>query len=123
MDASAAAEGHNPLCGDKITVYVRIDDDSITDVSFEGAGCAISQASASIMTEQVAHSTKAAASDCIAEVMNQFDRDQEDPPAMRGDMAALAGVRDAGVENAQRRARRRTTKRDDRRVDDVWTRQ
>ena len=93
MDASAAAEGHNPLCGDKITVYVRIDDDSITDVSFEGAGCAISQASASIMTEQVAHSTKAAASDCIAEVMNQFDRDQEDPPAMRGDMAALAGVR------------------------------
>ncbi|MBT8444722.1 MAG: SUF system NifU family Fe-S cluster assembly protein [Gammaproteobacteria bacterium] len=93
MDASAAAEGHNPLCGDKITVYVRIDDDSIADVSFEGVGCAISQASASIMTEQVAHGTKAEAKGCIEEVMKQFDRGQEDPPVAQSDMAALAGVR------------------------------
>jgi len=92
-NASAAAEGHNPLCGDKITVYVRINDESIEEVAFEGVGCAISQASASIMTEQVEHRTTAEARDCIEEVMNQFDRSIENPPAAQSDMAALAGVR------------------------------
>jgi nitrogen fixation NifU-like protein len=45
------AHGHNPLCGDRVTVYVTLDGDRIEDVSFEGRGCAISQASASLMTE------------------------------------------------------------------------
>jgi nitrogen fixation NifU-like protein len=45
------ANGHNPLCGDRVTVYVEMDGDRISDVSFEGRGCAISQASASLMTE------------------------------------------------------------------------
>ena len=45
------ANGHNPLCGDRITVYVELDGDRIKDVSFEGRGCAISTASASLMTE------------------------------------------------------------------------
>jgi nitrogen fixation NifU-like protein len=45
------ANGHNPLCGDRVTVYVDLDGDTIKDVSFEGRGCAISQASASLMTE------------------------------------------------------------------------
>ena len=45
------AEGHNPLCGDKVTVYVKVDNDIIQDVSFQGNGCAISVASASLMTE------------------------------------------------------------------------
>jgi nitrogen fixation protein NifU and related proteins len=45
------ANGHNPLCGDRVTVYVALDGDRIEDVSFEGRGCAISQASASLMTE------------------------------------------------------------------------
>ena len=45
------AHGHNPLCGDRITVYVTLDGDRIGDVSFQGRGCAISQASASLMTE------------------------------------------------------------------------
>ena len=49
-DADSAA-GHNPLCGDRLTVYVRVAGDKIEDVSFQGAGCAISTASASIMTE------------------------------------------------------------------------
>ena len=45
------AHGHNPLCGDRVTVYVTLEDGRIKDVSFEGRGCAISQASASLMTE------------------------------------------------------------------------
>ena len=52
-NADRSARGDNPLCGDKITVYVRLDGDVVDDVSFQGAGCAISQASASLMTAAV----------------------------------------------------------------------
>lgn len=52
-DASATAAGHNPLCGDKVTVYLRLDDVRITDIAFQGSGCAISKASASLMTDAV----------------------------------------------------------------------
>ena len=48
---SHTAKGHNPLCGDRVTVYLQVADDKIEDVSFEGRGCAISTASASLMTE------------------------------------------------------------------------
>ena len=51
--ATHDAIGHNPLCGDKITVHVRVDGDSVAGISFEGQGCAISQASASLLTEAV----------------------------------------------------------------------
>ena len=50
-EPSHFAHGHNPLCGDRVTVYVTLDGERIKDVSFEGRGCAISQASASLMTE------------------------------------------------------------------------
>jgi len=50
-DADRTGQGYNPLCGDKITVYLKLDGDTVTDVSFEGSGCAISTASASLMTE------------------------------------------------------------------------
>src|ERR1044072_5786945 len=49
-DADLKAEGYNPLCGDKINVYLKLDDNKITDISFEGSGCAISKSSASMMT-------------------------------------------------------------------------
>ncbi len=52
-DASATAAGHNPLCGDKVTVYLRLDDSRIADIAFQGSGCAISKASASLMTDAV----------------------------------------------------------------------
>lgn len=52
-EADHKAEGHNPLCGDQLTVYLRLDGDRIADVSFVGHGCAISTASASLMTEAV----------------------------------------------------------------------
>jgi nitrogen fixation protein NifU and related proteins len=55
------AHGHNPLCGDRVTVYVELDGDRIKDVSFEGRGCAISTASASLMTETLKGKTLAEA--------------------------------------------------------------
>ena len=50
-DATAQVEGHNPLCGDQLTVYVRVADGVVKDVSFQGVGCAISKSSASLMTD------------------------------------------------------------------------
>lgn len=58
-DASHRADGHNPLCGDEIHVYVNLKDGVITDVSFQGAGCAISMASASMMTAALKGKTQA----------------------------------------------------------------
>lgn len=52
-EGARRAEGHNPLCGDQIVVYLKLNDDVIEDARFEGAGCAISKASASMMTEAV----------------------------------------------------------------------
>ena len=52
-DADASADGHNPLCGDKLKVYVRTKDGKVEAVGFEGSGCAISTASASMMTENL----------------------------------------------------------------------
>jgi nitrogen fixation protein NifU and related proteins len=52
-DADRKAEGLNPLCGDRVTIFVRLEDGAMKDVSFQGSGCAISTASASMMTEKV----------------------------------------------------------------------
>ena len=52
-DATGHAEGHNPLCGDQLTVWLRLEGDVVADVSFHGSGCAISKASASLMTAAV----------------------------------------------------------------------
>src|SRR5713101_569147 len=55
------AEGYNPLCGDKVTLYLRLKDDRIADASFQGSGCAISTASASLLTETLKGKTQAEA--------------------------------------------------------------
>jgi len=60
-DANRKAEGFNALCGDRITLYVRLENDVITDVGFEGTGCAIFKASASLMTQALKGKTKAEA--------------------------------------------------------------
>ncbi len=59
--ANRIAEGHNPLCGDRVTVYLRLENDIIRDVSFQGEGCAISKASASMMTELLKGKSRAEA--------------------------------------------------------------
>jgi nitrogen fixation NifU-like protein len=68
--ADGHAEGRNPLCGDQITVWLKLDGDVISDVSFEGSGCAISKASASLMTTAVKGKTR-------AEVQRLFQRFHE----------------------------------------------
>jgi nitrogen fixation NifU-like protein len=65
--ADRRAEGHNPLCGDRTTVFLRLEGDRVADVRFQGAGCSISTASASMMTESVKGKTR-------AEVDRLFDR-------------------------------------------------
>ena len=57
-DATARAEGYNPLCGDRLTLYLRMEGDKISDIAFKGAGCAISTASASILTETLKGKTR-----------------------------------------------------------------
>jgi len=66
-DASHLAVGHNPLCGDRATVYLHVEGDVVTDVSFEGSGCSISTASASMMTDALKGKT-------VAEVKALFER-------------------------------------------------
>jgi len=61
LEGAACADGYNPLCGDKVTVYVKLDGDRISDVSFQGSGCAISTASASILTDTLKGKTRAEA--------------------------------------------------------------
>jgi nitrogen fixation NifU-like protein len=61
IDDGRKAEGYNPLCGDKLTVYVRVENDRIIDAAFQGSGCAISKASASLMTDMVKGKTVAEA--------------------------------------------------------------
>jgi len=92
-DADSTAEGHNPLCGDKVTVYLKLGDDGIEDIAFEGVGCAIALASASIMTERIDHKTPDEARRDIERVIGQFDQGAAPPEAAPGDMAALSGVR------------------------------
>ena len=69
-DADRHADGFNPLCGDKLVVYVNLDADTITDVRFEGSGCAISKASASLMTDSVKGKTLVEARELIGRFLN-----------------------------------------------------
>jgi nitrogen fixation protein NifU and related proteins len=92
--ADAHADGHNPLCGDRLSVFVKMSGDRIEDLKFEGKGCAISTASASLMTEAVKGKDKAAVSHLFEQVHNLLT--QQDAPAgpELGKLAALQGVRE-----------------------------
>ncbi len=91
--ADCVVVGHNPLCGDKLTLYLRLNSQRIENLTFEGTGCAISMASASIMTETLKHHELGNAQNKISEVMKQFEAPDCDEPTVSGDMAALSGVR------------------------------
>jgi len=94
-NADIKAEGYNPLCGDKLTVYIKLDNDVISDVSFQGEGCAISVASASLMTDQLMGKTEVEA-EKIFETFHELvtDRDSEIDLEKVGKLGALAGVRE-----------------------------
>jgi nitrogen fixation NifU-like protein len=91
--ADASVEGFNPMCGDRLTVRLRLDEDKISDIRFEGQGCAISTASASMMTEAVKGRTRSEALR-LFERVHQLLTDDAAPPADElGKLAALSGVR------------------------------
>lgn len=95
-DADADAEGYNPLCGDRLRVWVRLGaGDVIEDVSFEGIGCAISQASASLMTTTVKGRTRAEALDLFTRFHDLVAGDPSPaaPPGL-GKLTVFAGVRE-----------------------------
>jgi nitrogen fixation NifU-like protein len=92
-NANRKAEGHNPLCGDKLTVWLRMEGDLIEDAAFQGSGCAISRASASLMTVAVKGKRKAEAEKLFEQfrrlITGTLQPDQE--PSL-GKLAAFAGV-------------------------------
>ncbi len=94
-DATRTSQGYNPLCGDRLTLYLKIDRDRIAGIAFEGSGCAISKASASLMTDAVKGTS-------VTDALALFDRfhvmittppDQPIEEEGVGKLAALAGVR------------------------------
>jgi nitrogen fixation NifU-like protein len=94
-DADRHADGFNPLCGDKLTLYVRLDGDRISDVSFNGSGCAISVASASLLTETVKGKTVPQAESLFAKMHDLLTRENaEVDVASLGKLGALSGVRE-----------------------------
>ena len=94
-DADRKAEGFNPLCGDRLTLYVKIEDDRVADVSFDGSGCAISVASASMLTESVKGRTVRQAEELFSKMHDLLTRQDVavDVPAL-GKLGALSGVRE-----------------------------
>ena len=97
-DASHQSQGHNPLCGDRLTLYLAVADGVIQDVGFKGAGCAISTASASMMTEALKGKTEAeveaifgAFHDLVTGKVAEADSD------VLGKLAVFGGVRDYPV--------------------------
>ncbi|HEX7113684.1 MAG TPA: SUF system NifU family Fe-S cluster assembly protein [Steroidobacter sp.] len=93
--ADASADGHNPLCGDKLTLYVNLDGERIREAKFEGSGCAISVASASLLTEAIKGRTKSEVRALFEDVHALLTRqDAEIDPARLGKLAALGGVRE-----------------------------
>ena len=97
LQGGRKAEGYNPLCGDRLTVYLRVENDTITDVAFHGSGCAISKASASLMTDEVKGRSVAEARD----LFDRFHRMVTTPPDRAvedmGKLSAFAGVREFPV--------------------------
>lgn len=93
-DADHHAVGHNPLCGDKVVVYLRMEGDRIADIRFQGQGCAVSQASASMMTESVKGKTRAEA-EALFERFHELltGTEPETAPPELGKLAIFAGVR------------------------------
>ena len=98
-NAEFSAEGFNPLCGDQLTVYLNLDEGIVSDISFEGSGCAISKAAASMMTQAVKQKTKAQAEELFQEFHSMVtgELDEEIEENHLGNLKIFAGVRDFPV--------------------------
>ncbi|TDJ56176.1 MAG: SUF system NifU family Fe-S cluster assembly protein [Planctomycetota bacterium] len=92
-DAGRRSEGYNPLCGDRVTVYLALDGEVISDVAFEGVGCAISTAAASLMTEAVKGKTMTEATVLFERFREMVTADAKPGHESLGKLEAFAGVR------------------------------
>jgi nitrogen fixation protein NifU and related proteins len=103
--ANHSAEGYNPLCGDHLTVYLNLEDNAVKEISFEGSGCAISKAAASMMTQAVKGKSKQQAEQLFTEfhgmvtgdMDNDEDEDEENGAGDLGNLRVFAGVREFPV--------------------------
>jgi nitrogen fixation NifU-like protein len=93
-DANRNAEGHNPLCGDRVAVHLRVEDGRVDGISFQGSGCAISTASASLMTEALRGKTVEEAHALFQGFHTLLTRGTEGDLAELGKLAVFAGVRE-----------------------------
>jgi nitrogen fixation NifU-like protein len=96
-DANRKAEGFNPLCGDRLTLYVKLKDGVIADATFEGSGCAISTASASLLTESIKGKTEHEAEMLFQSFRDVVTGGGGTPNTDLGKLDVLAGVREFPV--------------------------
>lgn len=96
-DADRTADGDNPLCGDRLTVYVKIRDGVIRDIGFTGNGCAVSTASASLMTEALLGKTEGEAEELFGKFHDMVAGPVRGARGSLGKLEALSGVRDYPV--------------------------
>src|SRR6266550_6950156 len=97
--ANHSAEGFNPLCGDHLTVYLNLEDDAVKEISFEGSGCAISKAAASMMTQAVKGKSKQEAEQLFTEFhgMVTGELDEDTTTNDLGNLKIFSGVREFPV--------------------------
>ena len=92
-DANRSAEGFNPLCGDQIQVYVKLEDDRIRDIGFQGSGCAISRASASLMTSALKGKSAGEAEELFQRFHRLVTSEEAADPEALGKLTGFSGVR------------------------------
>ena len=97
--ANYSAEGYNPLCGDQLTVYLNLEDDTVKEIGFEGSGCAISKAAASMMTQAVKGKSKADVENLFQEFHSMVtgELNEETEENSLGNLKIFAGVREFPV--------------------------
>ncbi|HVF21878.1 MAG TPA: SUF system NifU family Fe-S cluster assembly protein [Pyrinomonadaceae bacterium] len=97
--ANHSAEGYNPLCGDQLTVYLDLEDGAVKEIAFEGSGCAISKAAASMMTQAVKGKSREQAEELFTEFHSMVtgELDEETQENSLGNLKIFAGVREFPV--------------------------
>lgn len=93
VDAQIRVDGNNPLCGDELTLYVKLEQDRVTAVRFRGKGCAISQAAVSMLSQQLEGKTIKENQVLVQALKALMQGKEPDPSIDLGDLEALAGVR------------------------------
>jgi nitrogen fixation NifU-like protein len=94
LDEAQSAEGFNPLCGDRVKVYVRLEGDTVADASFQGDGCAISKASASLMTESIKGKPRTELETLFSRFHDLVTGVSNPDPSDLGKLAAFSGLRE-----------------------------